>query len=174
MTSPLCKAKMFDAEERLVDAACAYEEALSDGSAQLTHFLNLMVLYCESMDPGINIGEDIGSEFASVAFERLDALPQEIEMRFGFSHEAQVWSEYAKVVHIGGEPDTSKWLAWVEAGLTLVPLIALAKTASSGRYDGQLELLRSAALGQETERGRYILNMIDHFPPPAATAGPGH
>lgn len=161
----LTVAYRFDAEDRPVEAADAYEEALAGQEAGVNYgtFIDLAVLYFVCNDGGYAAHHSLSQSFLERAWERMFALPTAGVARFAEHPELTFWSSYFAYFWLGGEPFEQQCIELVATGQTLVPyfyLFAFALTDSDIYQSKASELRRQVEAGR-TAKERYVLSILD-------------
>jgi hypothetical protein len=88
------RAAYFDAHERPVDAAKAYEEAIRKNCASLETYLNLAALYLVCQVGGYAAHHRLAEEFLNQAWNRFGQVLNEAEAKFGRDSEIDFWRRY--------------------------------------------------------------------------------
>lgn len=160
MTSTISHAAKLDESDRLEDAARNYEAAFREGSASVMDCVDLLVLYFVCLDPGYAASHNLEAKFLDHAFQRIDELPLEIEIRFGVCYEAIFWREYALYIIIGNPANEEKWRQFIEVYDVVTPIIYFIEDVKAGKYMEQLDQLRREIFNKKTARARYINSVL--------------
>lgn len=159
----LAIARRLDSEDRPVEAADAYEEALrcSEEGVSMDTYVDLAVLYFVCNDGGYAAHHHLPRSFLERAWNRMFQLPAAAEMKFGKNPELAFWPRYFEYFWLNGEPFTEECIAMVADGRTLVPYFYLyAFTDTEDVTAHTIELRRQVELGQ-TAKARYIRSVLD-------------
>jgi hypothetical protein len=146
----------FDADDRPLEAARAYEAALADPETGLETFLNLAVLYFVCTDPGYFSHHHLSNTFIELAWRRANAVLTEAETRFGSHPEIEFWRRYFSFVRLGDKPFTSLCEQLAMSGTSLVPYLHLFTSPAGERYREKAEELLKAVERGATAKERYI------------------
>lgn len=149
--------------EQPIEAAQAYETVIASGEAELDTYLNLAVLYFVCTDGGYATAWSLPTNFINVAGNRMFALLNEAEQRFGMQAEIEFWKKYFAFISLGEEPFDDACTALVECGTSLVPFFYLfAFTGPEGKqYRLQAEQLLLTVSAELTEKERYIKSVLE-------------
>lgn len=156
-------ALVFDAEERPVQAADAYEQAIAAADVSLEAYLNLAVLYFECLDFGYVSYHRLGDDFVARAARRMTEVLDEAQTRFGQNSEIEFWRRYFRYVHAGAEPFVDACRTIAASGTSLVPYFYLFAATDGQLYRQEAgRLFESVALGK-TARERHIKSVLNKF-----------
>lgn len=97
-------ARAADRSGRVVEASLLYEEAVSDGTADLDTYLDLAILYACTLDAGFAAYHRLDMEFVDFAGRRVDELFDEARERFKASLEVDGWWLFAHCGFFGDVP----------------------------------------------------------------------
>jgi len=164
----LVLAAQLDQEERVVEAAWAYERAIATGQAELAAFLDLAVLYFYATDFGMLSHHHLSDGFAQAAWERSFQVLDEAEQRFGPNTEIAFWRRYFPYVRLGEPPFVEECEAIASTGSSLVPYFHLYAASGGDVHREQAAELYKAVKPARTSRQRWIKNVLDSpaLPPP--------
>ncbi len=90
------RAARLDAEDRPLEAAAAYEEALAEADADLDLFLKLAGIYLVCQDFGYIAAKKLADTFVAKAWQRYDEVLDEAERRFGACDRIEFWRHYGR------------------------------------------------------------------------------
>jgi esterase/lipase superfamily enzyme len=94
------RAAYFDAHERPVEAAKAYEEAIRKNCASLETYLNLAALYFVCQYGGYAAHHRLAEEFLNQAWNRFGQVLNEAEAKFGPDSEIDFWRHYFRFMSV--------------------------------------------------------------------------
>ncbi len=161
------EAATFDAQDRPMEAAHAYEAAIAAGDADLETYLDLAVLYFECIDGGYMAHHRLPVDFLQTAWDGMLTTLDAAERRYGAHSEITFWRRYFRYIYIGGDPLTEEECQQLLAtGETLVPTLFLfgsfagLTNAQAERYRPQAAQLLSAVQAGVTARQRYIRSVL--------------
>lgn len=155
----------FDAEDQPVEAARAYEQAITASAADLDTYINLVLLYFVSNDFGYAAHHHLPQSFVNVAWDRMFEVLDTAEKRFGPHPELTFWKGYIRFIWLGQSLSVEECVALTRSGQTRVPFLYMFGFAPNAedraRYaDGAAELLREVQLGR-TAKERYVRSVLD-------------
>ena len=90
------RAAGLDAEDRPLEAATAYEEALATEDADLDLYLRLAGIYLVCQDFGYISAKKLSDAFVAQAWQRYNEVLDEAERRFGTSDRIEFWRHYGR------------------------------------------------------------------------------
>ena len=90
------RAARLDAEDRPLEAATAYEEALAAADADLDLYLRLAGIYLVCQDVGYISAKKLSYTFVAQAWQRYNEVLDEAERRFGASDRIEFWRHYGR------------------------------------------------------------------------------
>lgn len=150
----------LDAQIRPVEAAWAYEVAITEPNADVELFLNLAVLYFQCADLGYAAHHHLSEEFVSGAWDRAFEILEKAEERFGSHTELEFWRLYFPFIYSGDEPITDACEELASRNDSLVPYLYLfTASARKQHLEEAQELLKIVSDGA-TERKRYIRSVL--------------
>lgn len=153
-------ARIFDARERPLEAAWAYEIALAQGDMELDLVLDLAVLYFVCLDFGYATRHNLPEEFVSGAWTRAFQVLEVGNDRFGANTDLEFWKCYFSSVYVRDEGIEDLSARLLHNSDSLLPAAYLF-LAGEKEFEGQaLELLESVKNGS-TERERYIKSILE-------------
>jgi hypothetical protein len=161
----LSEALRFDAEDQPIEAADAYEAAISQEEDRVTSgtYLDLAVLYFVCNDGGYAAHHHLPQAFLERAWERMFQLPEQAEARFGQHSEFSFWRRFFAYFWLGGEQFQEECAVYVADGRTLVPYFYLYAFSSDPDecYRSEAMNLRRQVRSGRTAKDRYILTVLD-------------
>lgn len=155
------EAATFDAADRPVEAARAYEMAITEAGADLDTFLNLAVLYFQCTDHGYLSHHRLSNDFIAHSWERANQLLLEAAARFGAHPEIEFWRKYFAFVVLGAEPFFEECEALVRSGISLVPYFYLFTSPNGERHRQQAQRLFESVAAGRTAKERYIRGILE-------------
>lgn len=155
----------FDAEDQPVEAARAYEQAITASEADLDTYINLALLYSVSNDFGYAAQHHLPQSFVTVAWDRMFEVLDAAEQRFGPHPEVTFWKEYIPFIWLGQPLSSEECAELTRSGQTRVPFLYLFGFAPNAedraRYaNGAAELLQEVHQGRTTKE-RYIRSVLE-------------
>jgi hypothetical protein len=154
----------FDAQEIPVEAAWAYEVAISAPKANLDLFLNLAVLYFECLDFGYASRHRLSEGFTSGAWDRAFDVLNKAEERFGRRTEIEFWRLYFSHIYSGEELTVSACKELTKGKDSLVPFMYLFTSSGKTLFLEEACQLFELVRDCTTERKRYIKSILDPLP----------
>lgn len=151
----------FDAQVRPVEAAWAYEVAINGLDAELELFLNLAVLYFESVDFGYAARHHLSEEFVSGAWTRAFEILQKAEEQFGSHTEIDFWRLYFLFIYSGEEPPNNAFRELAGRNTSLIPYLYMYTFSEKKEYQQQARELLEMVKDATTERKRYIRSVLE-------------
>jgi hypothetical protein len=143
-----------------MEAADAYEVAISESSADLPTYLDLAVLYFECTDHGYRAHHHLPNDFVQRAAERMKEVLTAAALRFGRDGEIEFWGRYFDYVYLGEVFLPEEAAAMTNATASLVPYFFLFASADGDRYRRQAEELLEHVEGGRTARERWIRSVL--------------
>ena len=150
----------LDALQRPLEAAWAYEIALTSPDADLDLFLNLAVLYFECQDFGFASNHKLSQEFTSGCWIRLFESLAIAEERFGKTTEIDFWRLYALSIYSDDEGIESQCIELLDRNDSLLPAMYLFFLGHYRFIDQMHNLLKVVERGS-TQRERYIKSVVE-------------
>lgn len=153
-------ARDLDRDERIVEAAWAYEIAARDGDSGLDVSLDLVALYLSAQDLGFASRHRLSSLWSAAAGRRGVEVLDAAEARFGKLGEIDAWRLYMRErVAYEDIPES----AYEEvAARTNAPMAYFRLYVASGglRYRKELKPLLELIRQPVTERQRYLRSVL--------------
>lgn len=157
----------LDSERKPVEAAWAYEIALTKSDATLELLLNLVAIYLAACDPGYRAHYTLDARFVDGALERAQELLADATQRFGEDAESAYWSLALRDFVLGEPVKDVEYEGLRELpNSEVVDLVLFLRTGESRFVLGARQFLDSMGDG-ETERARYFLGFrerLAHIP----------
>ena len=162
------QAELFDKQEHPVEAAEAYEKAITESGADLETYLNLAVLYFVCTDGGYLAHHHLSDEFVSRAWERSIELLKDAESKFGWHSEIAFWQHYFPCARLGEPPFVDECEQLVKSNTSLVPYFYLftaylLASSSTEKYRKEAQQLLDLVKDGATEKRRYILSILEYW-----------
>lgn len=153
-------AAQWDALDKPIEAAQAYEEALTDSEVIIDTYLKLAVLYFVCNDGGYAAYHKLSLEFVNKAWDRMFQLLDEAEKRFGRQGEIDFWRHYFKFILLGEDPAYESSESLVLNNITIIPSFHLLTSPQSKQYWEQAEQLLELVTAGSTVKDRYIRSVL--------------
>lgn len=153
-------ARSFDARERPIEAAWAYEIAIASGDLELDLILDLAVLYFVCVDFGYATRHQLSREFVYSAWIRAFQILEVGDKQTGNRTELQFWKHYFRSVYLKDEGIEELSVRLVQRNDSPLPAMYLYLAGNTEFKDKTLELLESVKSGA-TERERYVRSIIE-------------
>ncbi|HKX27166.1 MAG TPA: hypothetical protein VJ302_05690 [Blastocatellia bacterium] len=150
----------LDREEKLIEAADAYEKAIIDPDADLELLINLAVLYFVCTDGGYLSSYHLSNEFVDHAWERATHLLDEAEARFGRDAEIDFWRRYFQFIRLG-EDESIMEKEQLRSSKSLIPYFYLFKAGDGEEYRAQAEKLHQLVADKSSAKKRYIKSVLE-------------
>jgi hypothetical protein len=150
----------FDSEDRPIDAADAYEEAVKEADADLDLYMNLASLYFVCTDGGYASYHHLSNEFVNKAWERAMQLLDEAESRFGRNDEIEFWRRYFCFISLG-EDESIMERERFTSSRSLVPYFYLFLSGDGKDYYSEAQKLLEQVLNGNTAKERYIKSILE-------------
>jgi hypothetical protein len=153
----------LDAQEKPVEAAWAYEIAISEPNTESEFFLNLAVLYFECRDFGYSAYHHLSNDFVSGAWQRAFEILEIAEMRFGSQTEILFWREYFSFIYAENKQFDNICQELIHRGDSLIPYLYKNNNSEKREYKENVQKLLELVEDGTTERKRYIKSVINHI-----------
>jgi hypothetical protein len=160
-------AARLDAQERPSEAAWAYELAIQEPDAKLHVFIDLAVLYFVCSDFGYASAKHLPAEFVNAAYERIFAVLDAAERRWGSKVEIDFWRLYIPARILGDEEPEEAYRRLAARDDALLPGVQLFQLSGGAEHAESVKTLWSIVKDATTERGRYLRSVMESsvFPP---------
>lgn len=155
----------FDALDKPIEAANAYEASIQLNEADLEVYLNLAVLYFCCNDGGYAAYHKLSKEFLEHSWNRMWEVLDEAENRYGKNLEIEFWRYYFKAILLGGESFFSECLTLVEKDGSDIPYFYLFLFQEGRHFQSQAESLYSHVIDGSTQKKRYIRSILENYLP---------
>lgn len=155
------KARQFDAQDKPVEAAGAYEQAISHSDAVLNTFLDLAVLYFNCIDGGYLAYHHLSNDFVAMAWERMFAVLDEAEARFGKRGEIIFWRAYFRWFWFDEALEDERESELARLSGVLDPYFSLFLKSNGTAYREEAERLFEQVRDGTTVRKRYIRSLLE-------------
>ena len=155
------EAAKWDAMDQPLEAAKAYESAITESGTTVETFLDLAVLYFKCTDPGYFSQHHLPDDFVDLAWRRANAVLGHAEILFGWHPEIAFWRRYFSFVRLGDEPFDDECERLAGSGKSLVPYFYLFTTKRGEQYREKAQELLDAVKSGRTARERYIRSILE-------------
>jgi hypothetical protein len=158
----LADAHAADRNERLQEAADAYERVLAGDPHDLATTIDLAVLYWQATDFGMVAGLNLPDAFVDRAGRRLDELVRGAVARSGDRPEVMFWAKYIAWAEYGEpfDPDECRVLLR-EYPEYLEPAMFLYSSSEGVEAEAEALRLLEHCAETRTTRCRYVASVID-------------
>ena len=161
----LAMARVLDGRDQPVDAARAYEAALTAREADLLAYLDLAVLYFVCNDGGYAAYHSMSREFLTVAWNRMCAVLDEARIMFGADGSIVFWKRYFQHFWLQEQFTFEECRELAESSVFLDPYLYLYistadRAIRSQQREKAEELFLSVREGR-TSRERYIRSVLE-------------
>jgi hypothetical protein len=150
----------LDAEDRPIEAANAYEEAVKETDAGFDLYMDLAVLYFVCTDGGYASHHHLSNEFVDRAWERAMQLLDEAESRFGSNDEVEFWRRYFCFISLG-EDESIMERERFASSKSLIPYFYLFLSGDGKAYYSEAQQLLEQVANGSTAKERYIKSILE-------------
>jgi len=152
-------ARRFDHQDMPLEAAWAYEIAITDTRSDLALHLDLAALYFTASDTGYAATHHLSQEFADVAYDRGMAILADAQRRFGANAEIEFWRLYLREHVLGELVPREAYLKLAFTNETRLPYLALYVASAGQEFSSEVAPLRHSVRLGRTARERYIKSL---------------
>ena len=153
-------ARRLDAKELPIEAAWAYEIALSSTDVDHTHLLDLVAIYFSFQDLGFAAAHGVDPEVVDFCGQRIPVLLEEASKRFGRTAEIDAWKLYVREQVEAANVEDAEYAALADEGSDLA-IVRLQAALGSSIYRDRADALRSQLSKPRTERQRYLKSVLE-------------
>ncbi|HEU0180090.1 MAG TPA: hypothetical protein VFV58_38125 [Blastocatellia bacterium] len=149
----------LDAEDRPIEAANAYEEAIKEADADFYLYMNLAILYFVCTDGGYASYHNLSNEFVDRAWDRAIKLLDEAESRFGRNDEIEFWRRYIRYIVLGEDESIMERERFIYSR-SLIPYFYLFISGDGKDYYSEAQNLLEQVANGSTAKERYIKSIL--------------
>ena len=149
----------FEAACQLKPAIELYESYAFTESSDQESIVNLLCIYFEVQDYGIQVHHGLNGEYAGHCYQKMLELIEHSKQLYPQSVQLQFWSDYAQYTYWGNVPhDTLNEKLYTSQTETLDPFFAF-----GNRYPTQSQALYAQVKDKKTFRERYIAGILESW-----------
>lgn len=152
-------ALQFDAQDKPVEAANAYEEAIKEPDSELATYLNLAVLYFSCQDGGYSAHRCLSAEFLDYSWKRANQVLDEAESKFGQNDEIDFWRRYFRWRVLFEDEAIMESERFVRSD-SLIPYFYLVLTNNKEEYLLKAKKLFEQVAEGKTAKDRWIRSIL--------------
>ncbi|WP_386069866.1 hypothetical protein ACFJIW_05830 [Tahibacter sp. UC22_41] len=150
------------AAARWAAQADACERALSERPDDPSAWMDLTILYWLATDYGISVGAGMPVDFFRIAGDRLAALLEVGRTRFAECPQVEFWTRYIEWIEYGRPLAIADCRAWLAREPQFKdPAVFAFMTSPHAAPDRDVAQLLAECRGQDTERARYLVSVIE-------------
>lgn len=149
-------------EDRLIEAAEAYETLLREERPRLEALLNLAVLYWQVTDYGYWTTKGLPQDFVTRAGQRVPELLARAQELYPDSTEARFWAKYIDWADLGEPFEVEECRALLrDDPRTLAPALFLFSQSEGSECEAEATELLRQSKQSGTTLGRYVESVIE-------------
>jgi hypothetical protein len=155
------KARQFDEIDRPIEAIQNYEQAISDGDAPLSAYLDLALIYLNCCDFGYASFHKLPETIENKAYENVIRVLNAAEHQHGYNVETTFWCHLAEIRVIGNELSDNVLRPLLDENQSLVPYYFAFLKSDGKLYRDEARKLKSQVSDKKTSRQRYIAGILE-------------
>ena len=150
----------FEAEDRAVEAAWAYEVAIHEDNADVSLHWNLAALYLTCSDFGYSSQHQLPAEFIEATYDRAMEILHLAETRYGWHDETEFWRLYLGERVLGENIAEDDYRRLLQRGNSPMPYVRLYVGSGGTEYQEQAKSIYGQMRNGVTARERLVMSIL--------------